>query len=81
MSPTLFIIYFNGLLSEIEKCQQIGVKFFENKMSGFSFDDDFVGLAETETALQNLIDAVYNYSKHWHFEANINESAVVIFQN
>ena len=59
MSPTLFLIYINGLLNEIEKCQQVGVKFSENRMSGLLLANDFVGLAETGTALQNLIDVVY----------------------
>ena len=80
MSPTLFLICINGLLSEIEKCQQIGVKFSENRMSGLLFADDFVALAKTGPALQNLID-VYNYGKHWRFEANMKKSVVVIFQN
>ena len=57
----------------------IGVKFSENRMCGLLFADDFVGLAETGTALQSLIDVVYNYSKHWCFEANVKKSAVVIF--
>ena len=79
MSPTLFLIYTNGLLSEIEKCRQVGIKFSENRMSGLMFADNFVGLAETGPALQNLIDVINNYSKHWHFEANMKKSAVAIF--
>ena len=78
MSPTFFVIYINGLLSEIEKCQQGGIKFSANRMSGLLFADDLVGLAETRTTLQSLIDVVYNYSKCWHFEANVKKSALVI---
>ena len=50
-SPTLFLIYVNGLLSEIEKCQQVDVKFSENTVSGLWFAYDFVRLAETGQAL------------------------------
>ena len=78
--PTLFFIYINGLLCEIEKCPELGVKFSENTMSGLLFADDFVGLAETGSALQKLIDIVHNYSKRWRFEANVKKCAVVIFQ-
>ena len=67
------------MLSEVKKRQQIGVKFSDNRMSGPLFADDFVGLAETEPALQDLVDVVYNYSKCWRFEPNIKKSAVVIF--
>ena len=79
MSPTLFLIYINGLLDEIKKVPQLGVKFFDSKMSGLLFADNFLGLAETGPALQNMIDVVHNYSKRWRFEANIKKSAVVIF--
>ena len=79
LSPTLFLIYINGLLNEIEKCSQLGVKFSENKMSGLLFADCFVGLAESGPALPNLIDIVYDYSKHRRFEASVKKCAVVVF--
>ena len=61
-SPILFLIYINGLLCELKKCTQSGIKFSEEKMSSLLFVDDFVGLAETAQALQSLIDVVHNYS-------------------
>ena len=70
----------NGLLNEIEKCPELGVKFFKNKMSGLLFANDFLGIAETGRALQCLIDTVHNYSKSWRFEANVKKKrAIVIF--
>ena len=36
------------------------------------FADDFIGNAETGSALQSLIDIVHNYSYCWQFEANVN---------
>ena len=65
MSPTLLLIYINGLLCEIEKRSELGVKFSKNKISDLLFADDFVGLAETKSALQILIDIVHSYSKRW----------------
>ena len=79
LSPTLFLIYINGLLNEIEKCPELGAEFSENEMSGLLFADDFVGIAETGQALQSLIDVVHNYSKRWRFEANVKKCAVVVF--
>ena len=49
-------------------------------MSSLVFAYDFVGLAETGAALQSLIDVVYNYSKHWHFEANVKKWNCNFFQ-
>ena len=74
-NPTLFLtyMYINGLLFEIEKRPELSVKFSKNKMSSFLFADDFVGKAETGSALQIFIDIVHvrNYSKCWRFEANV----------
>ena len=65
LSPTLLLICINGLLNEIEKCPELRVKSFKNKLSSLLFADDFLGIAETGRGLQSLIDIVYNYSKHW----------------
>ena len=77
LSATL--IYINGLLCEIEKFPELGVKFSENILSSLLLADDFVGLVETESALQKLIDILHNYSKHWRLESNVKKCAVVIF--
>ena len=61
LSPTLFLICINGRLCEIEKYSELGVEFSENTLSGHLFADDFVELAETESALQKLIDIVHIY--------------------
>ena len=71
LSPTLFLIYINGLLCEIEKCMQLYVKSSENTLSSLLFVDDFVQVAETGSTLQSLINTVHNYSKHWCFETNV----------
>ena len=47
LSPTLFLIYINGQICEIEKCLELGIKFSENTLFGLLFADDFIGLAET----------------------------------
>ena len=46
LSPTLFLIYINGLLCVIEKCLELSVKFSENTLSTLLFADDCVGVAE-----------------------------------
>ena len=63
------LIYIDGLLHEIEKYPQLGVKFSGSSMCCFA--DDFVWHAKTGPAAQCLIGIVYrcNYSNHWHFEA------------
>ena len=68
------------ILCEIKKHSELGVKFSRNKIYGLLFADDFVGLAETGSALQILIDIVHNCSKRWRFEANVKKCATVVFQ-
>ena len=63
----------------LKKRSELGVKFSKNKISALLFADDFVGLVETESALQILIDIVHNYSKCWQFEANVKKCAIVVF--
>ena len=79
--PTLFLVYINGLLCEIDERPKLGVQFCKNKMSSLLFTDDFVGIhvAETGSVLQILIDIVHNYSKHWRFEANVKKCTAVVF--
>ena len=70
LSPTLFMIYINGLLCQIEKCPELGVKFVENTLSDLLFANDIGGVAKTGSALQKLTDIAHNDSKRQHFEAN-----------
>ena len=74
----MFLIYIDGLLYEIEKSQYLSVKFSENNMPGLLFADDFVGVAESKSALQSMITIVYNYSRRWSFKDNVKKCAVVV---
>ena len=80
MSPSLFFIYINGLLCEIKEHPELSVKFSENMMFSLLFANDFVGIAETGSALQMSVNIVYNCSKHWQFEANVKKCAIVFFK-
>ena len=75
---TLFLIYISGILCGIKERPKLGVK-FSQKISGLLFSNDFVGIAKTKSALQRLINTVHNYSKCWHFEANVKKCAIVVF--
>ena len=78
LSPTLFLIFVDGLMKEIEsKVSSLP----SLQLNGLLFADDFVGLSDSKEGLQNMINVVHAYSKKWHFEANVNKSAVVVFRN
>ena len=79
LSPTLFLIYTNCLLCEIQKCLELGVKFTENTLSSLLFDDEFVRVGKTRLASPKLINIIHNYSKHWHFEPSVKSVLVFFF--
>ena len=64
---TLFLIYINGLLCEIEKSQHLA--------------DDFVEAPESKSTLQSMITIVYNYSRCQHFEASVKSGQQWNFKN
>ena len=78
LSPTLFLIFIDGLMKEIERTVP---SLPSLEFNGLLFADDFVGLSDSEQGLQALIDVVYAYSKKWRFEANVAKCAVVVFRN
>ena len=78
LSPTLFLIFIDGLMKEIERTVP---SLPSLEFNGLLFADDFVGLSDSEQGLQALIDVIYAYSKKWRFEANVAKCAVVVFRN
>ena len=76
-SPTLFLIFIDGLMKEIERTVP---SLPSLELNGLLFADDSVGLSNSEQGLQALID-VYAYSKKWCFKANVAKCAVVVFRN
>ena len=78
LSPTLFLIFVDGLVKEIEsKVSSLP----SLQLNGLLFADDFVGLSDSKEGLQDMINVVHAYSKKWCFEANVTKSAVVVFRN
>ncbi len=78
LSPILFIIFIDGLVSAVKKTRVKsvleGVRF--NIML---FADDVVLLAESKQDLQLLLDKVYSYSQSWRFKWNSVKSKVLRF--
>ena len=63
LSPTLFLIYVNGLLCEIEKCPKLDAQSSEYATSGLLFAHNFVGLVDSYCILvrRSFVYAVYMY--------------------
>ena len=59
----MFLVFVNNLLCEIEKHSELGVTFPKNELFRILLANNPVGLAETGSTLQILINIVHNYSK------------------
>ena len=70
---------YHSLLCEVEKCLELAIQFSDNTLFSLLFALDFVGVAETGSALQTLIYIVHNHSKLCHFEANVNKNCAIVF--
>ena len=78
LSPTLFLIFVDGLMKEIEsKVSSLS----SLQLNGLLFADDFVGLSDSKEGLQDMLNVVHAYSKKWRFEANVTKCAVVVLRN
>ena len=65
LSPTLFLIFVDGLMKEIEsKVSSLS----SLQLNGLLFADDFVGLSELKEGLQDMINVVHAFSKKWCFD-------------
>ena len=80
LSPILFSVFISDLLEEIDKAE-IGIQLKSgNKVGGLLLADDFVGITELSENLQQLIDIIYEFCSKWCLCANVNKSAVLVFE-
>ena len=79
LSPTLFSIFINDLIKEVEQAG-IGVKYLNDIINILVFADDVVVLAENPDDLQILLDIVSQWCSKWRLSTNNDKSAVVHFR-
>ena len=81
LSPILFSVFVSDLLEEIDRAQ-IGIQLkSSNKVGGLLFADNFVGITKSSDTLQQLIDIIYEFCSKWRLHANVNKSAVLVFED
>ena len=66
LSPTLFNIFIDELLSEISSCDA-GVCIGNDQFNSFAYADDVNLFSLTVPGLRRLIDICYHYSMKWRF--------------
>ena len=77
ISPSLFSLYVNNLLCELNKSPE-GVRIDqETKIAALAYADDIVLLANTAKGLQHLMDVVKSWCSRWRMSVNTNKTKVV----
>ena len=82
LSPTIFNMYINGLLKEIQE-SNLGIRLEScpnEVINVLAYADDIVLLAETESDLQKLIDIVHEWGLKWRISVNHAKTKIIHFR-
>ena len=79
LSPTLFSIFANDLVQEINALD-LGIQMGTVNISILMFADDKVLISNTEENLQVLLDPLHNWCKKWRVLINTSKSKCVHFR-
>ena len=77
-SPSMYLIYIEELISELEHSGQ-GFCITGSSCSSLSVADDMALLSFSKSGLQAMIDICYRYSIKWRFTYNPDKCSVVVF--
>jgi len=80
ISPRLFAIYMEDLISEIERNSQ-GIRIGKNKIDIILYADDVVLLSNSALGLQEMIRVVEQYGSKNEVKFNVAKTNILIFHN
>jgi len=80
LSPTLFSIFINDLVKELNELS-LGIDINGRNICSLMYADDIVIFSNTEQNLQSILDHADNWCKRWRVTINIQKSKVVHFRN
>ena len=76
LSPTLFALYTNDLMSEMNG---FGVKLVNQNVKGLMYADDVALVAKSGVNLQAMLDSLSGYCDKWNLSVNTKKSKVMMF--
>ena len=80
LAPTLFAIYINDLVPEINSLNK-GIRISDElTLSILLYADDIVLMSETADGLQSMLDALQSWSKNWKLRINRDKTKIVHFR-
>ena len=81
LSPILFSLYVNDFEIEFIKNGCTSIELQNLHLFILMYADDMVLFSESVDGLQNMLDVLYDYTKQWNLEVNIQKTKIVIFRN
>ncbi|MCG8049515.1 MAG: reverse transcriptase family protein, partial [Candidatus Thiodiazotropha endolucinida] len=79
LSPTLFSIFINDLVAEINSLN-VGVKFENEQLSMLLYADDIVFVSSSEAEMQLMLNTLHQWCKKWRVLINTTKSKAVHFR-
>ena len=80
LSPTLFGLYINDLVSDLKRGSEgIQTEFFN--IHCLLYVDDIALIGNSEEYLQNMLNILYNWCMKWRMKLNVSKSKIVHFRN
>ena len=80
LSPTLFSIYVNDLVTEINALN-CGIRFDNNVISILMYADDIVLISESTDELQIMLNSLNSWCCKWRLAINESKTKVIHFRN
>lgn len=81
LSPTLFNIYINDIVSFIENYQGDPIIVGDNKINILLYADDIILISKSPNGLQNCLNALSLYCNLWKLEVNTAKSNIIVFNS
>ena len=79
LSPTLFSIYVNDLITELNRTGR-GVRCGNMNISALFYADDIVVMSETSQGLQAQLDTVHSWFYKWRMQLNQDKTQIIHFR-
>ena len=79
LSPTLFNIYINDLISELNQ-RNHGIDVNGEKICALLYADDLLIMGQSAEQLQDLLDSMYGWCRKWKLLINVSKSNIIHFR-
>ncbi len=79
LSPTLFNIYINDLIDELEKTNPTPLTLKNRKISCLMYADDVIILSSSHKGLQDCLDTLTSFCNNWKLSINKSKSKCMTF--